>query len=79
MVRQGEGAFRQMQSELPTSSDLREITYVQCVADHVIAALEPTQQAAYRWEVTVFDSPQANAFALPGGQIGIYTGLFDVA
>ena len=45
----------------------------------MIAALEPTQQAAYRWEVTVFDSPQANAFALSGGKIGIYAGLFDVA
>ena len=63
MVGQGKGAYRQMQSELPMSSDPREITHVQCVADHVIAALEPTQQAAYRWEVTVFDSPQPNAFA----------------
>ena len=79
MVRQGEGAYRQMQSELPVSSDPREITYVQCVANHVIEALGPTQQAAYRWEVTVFDSPQPNAFALPVGKIGIYTGLFDVA
>ena len=79
MVRHGEGAYRQMQSELPMNSDPREITYVQCVADHVLAALGPTQQAAYRWEVTVFDSPQANAFALPGGKIGIYTGLFDMA
>ena len=79
MARQGEGAYRQMQSELTVSSDPRETTYVQCVADHVIAALEPTQQAANRWEVTVFDSPQANAFALPGGKIGLYTGLFDVA
>ena len=79
MVRHGEGAYRQMQSGLPMSSDPREITYVQCVADHVIEALGPTQQAAYRWEVTVFDSPQANAFALPGGRVGIYTGLFDVA
>ena len=79
MARQGEGAYRQMQSELTVSSDPRETTYVQCVADHVIAALEPTLQAANRWEVTVFDSPQANAFALPGGKIGVYTGLFDVA
>ena len=61
------------------SSDPREITYVQCVADHVMAALGPTQEAAYSWKVTVFDSPQANAFALPGRKIGIYTGLFDVA
>lgn len=79
MARQGEGAYRQMQSELTVSSDPRETTYVQCVADYVIAALEPTQQAANRWEVTVFDSPQANAFALPSGKIGLYTGLFDVA
>ena len=79
MVRQGEGAYRRMQSELPMNSGPRETTYVQCVADHVIAALEPTQQAACRWEVIVFDSPQANAFASPGGKIGAYTGLFDVA
>ena len=79
MVRQGEGTYRQIQSELPMSSDPRETTYVQCVADHVIAALEPTQQATNRWAVTVFDSPQANAFALPGGKIGFYTGLFEVA
>ena len=79
MARQGEDAYRQMQSELTVSSNPRETTYVQCVADYVIAALEPTQQAANRWEVTVFDSPQANAFALPGGKIGVYTGLFDVA
>ena len=79
MARQGEGAYRQMQSELPMSSDPCETTYVQCVAHHVIAAIEPTQQAANRWEVTVFGSPQANAFALPGGKIGVYTGLFDVA
>ena len=74
MTRQGEGAYRQMQSELPMSSDPRKTTYVQCVADHVIAALDPTRQAANRWEVTVFNSPQANAFALPGGKIGVYTG-----
>ena len=74
MTRQGEGAYRQMQSELPMSSDPRETTYVQCVADHVIAALDPTRQTANRWEVTVFDNPQANAFALAAGKIGVYTG-----
>ena len=48
-VRQGERAYRQMQSELPMSSDPRETTCVQCVTDQVITALEPTQQATYRW------------------------------
>ena len=27
----------------------------------------------------MFDDDQANAFALPGGKIGVYTGLLDVA
>lgn len=31
------------------------------------------------WEFVVFDSPQLNAFALPGGKVGFYTGLIDLA
>jgi metalloendopeptidase OMA1, mitochondrial len=34
----------------------------------------------YRWQFTVLDDPkQANAFALPGGKVAVYTGLFPVA
>jgi predicted Zn-dependent protease len=31
------------------------------------------------WEFVVFDSPQLNAFALPGGKVGFYTGLINLA
>ena len=31
------------------------------------------------WEVVVFEGDQANAFALPGGKIGVYEGMFQVA
>ncbi len=31
-----------------------------------------------RWEYEVFDSDQKNAFALPGGRIGFYTGILDI-
>jgi len=34
----------------------------------------------YKWEFNVIDDPkQENAFALPGGKIAVYTGLFPVA
>lgn len=29
------------------------------------------------WEFTVFEDDQANAFVLPGGKVGFYTGIFD--
>jgi predicted Zn-dependent protease len=34
----------------------------------------------YRWEFSVIDDPkQVNAFALPGGKVAVYTGLYPVA
>lgn len=33
-----------------------------------------------RWEFVVFSSPaQVNAFAMAGGKVGVYSGIFDVA
>jgi predicted Zn-dependent protease len=79
MVQQGENLYRQIQQEEEISTDSRNTQYVQCVADHVIAALDERQRVNYFWEITVFESEQANAFALPGGKIGVYSGLLSVA
>lgn len=32
-----------------------------------------------KWEFVVFDSKDVNAFALPGGKVGVYTGLLQLA
>jgi len=32
-----------------------------------------------KWEFVVFDSPDLNAFALPGGKVGVYTELMQLA
>jgi predicted Zn-dependent protease len=34
---------------------------------------------SFDWNVAVLESPEANAFCLPGGKIAVYTGLFPVA
>jgi len=31
-----------------------------------------------RWEYVVFQNPEANAFVLPGGRMGVNTGLIDI-
>lgn len=79
MARRGEETYRKMQAEIPATENVRETQYVQCVANYVIAALDPAERDRSVWEVTVFANEQANAFALPGGKIGVFNGLLNVA
>ena len=56
----------------------RERAYATCVSHALIAVLPPpwnTQQ----WEVQIVGDDGANAFALPGGRIGVNQGMFKVA
>lgn len=75
MAALGTDAYAQLKQETPISKDQRAIAYVNCVANAITR--EVTEQTS--WEVTLFDDKQVNAFALPGGKIGVYTGLLDVA
>ncbi|MDO5506100.1 MAG: M48 family metallopeptidase [Pseudoxanthomonas suwonensis] len=51
--------------------------------EHALASergLQPGDFASgFNWEVNVIQSEQANAFALPGGKMAVYTGLVPVA
>ena len=71
----GVAAFAQMKSQEPTVTGTAQSRYVTCVADAVTAMAG----AGEAWRVTLFKSDQVNAFALPGGRIGVYTGLLKVA
>lgn len=72
----GGAAYAQAKQETPPSTDVGANNYVNCVASAVtaVAGSGPKQ-----WEVTVFNKDEVNAFALPGGKIGVYTGLLKVA
>lgn len=75
MSEMGATAFLQMQEQVPVDKSPVVNRYVECVADAITAQL-PEQRD---WEVRVFNDDTANAFALPGGKIGVHTGLFKVA
>jgi len=76
MAEMGAAAFAQTRKETPAVSDPALTGYVTCVADAITPLVEGGPET---WEVVVFDDAQANAFALPGGKIGVYRGLLDVA
>lgn len=78
MNEMGAESFVQMKAQQAIETDKNANAYVRCIADKLIAQL-PTQYANQDWEVVVFKEDSANAFALPGGKIGVHTGLLKVA
>jgi predicted Zn-dependent protease len=82
MAEMGRAAFADMQTTTPRSIDSEQTAYVRCVATAITSILSPQELrpiAVDRWEVELFEDPTANAFALPGGKIGVNTGLLKVA
>ncbi len=78
MATMGASAYDQMKQEMKVSADAAATAMVRCVADAIVAEVEG-RYAGTRWDVTLFEEPSPNAFALPGGKIGVHTGLLDVA
>ncbi len=76
MSQMGAESFTAMKQQMKISQNQKQTQYVRCVANRITSVL-PGQQP--NWEVVLFDSEQVNAFALPGGHIGVYTGLLNVA
>jgi predicted Zn-dependent protease len=71
-------AFDQMKKEVPISKDREANALVSRVGAR-IAAQASAELPNAQWEFVVFDSPEANAFCLPGGKVGVYTGLLPIA
>lgn len=78
MNEMGITSFQQIKTSQSISNNRREKNYVECVSFAIINAL-PNEWRNNQWEVVVFEDDSANAFALPGGKIGVHTGLLKVA
>lgn len=78
MDQMGAQAFSQLKSGTPIERNLTVNDYVRCVAE-AITQTANSQTHISNWEIVVFKSNEVNAFALPGGKIGVYTGLLKVA
>lgn len=79
LVKTGNASYKKMKEKLPISENQQAKQYVTCVA-HAITdqASSLVEDVPSDWEVTLFDKDAVNAFALPGGNIGVFTGLLDI-
>lgn len=74
----GAQAFAETKAKEKISGNGAETAEVRCVVDALVRQL-PAQWRGVRWETALFEDKEPNAFALPGGKVGVNTGIFAVA
>ena len=74
---QGHAAFRQMKKKERISKNPRHTAMVKRVAGR-LAEVSDIELPKTEWEFAVFENDAINAFALPGGKVGVYTGLIEL-
>ncbi len=74
----GAKAFAEARAKEPPARDPRQSAEVRCVVDALVRALPPAWRQQ-PWDVAVFQDNEPNAFALPGGKVGVNSGIFAVA
>ncbi|CBA14552.1 M48 family metallopeptidase [Xanthomonas albilineans] len=74
----GVQAFAQAKAKETLDADPKHNAYVRCVVNTLVAQL-PDHWRNTPWETALFNDKEANAFALPGGKVGVNNGIFAVA
>src|SRR4051812_35686533 len=74
----GLSSFEQLKTNTPISHDAAANAMVQRVGKR-IAEVAGKDMPNAQWEFVVFESKEANAFCLPGGKVGVYSGLLPIA
>ncbi len=73
----GEQSFTEIRQKEKVSADPAANERVRRVGQR-IARVVGSEMPDAKWEFVVFDSKDVNAFALPGGKVGVYTGLLGL-
>lgn len=76
-VQLGLSEFEKLKKATPINNDPAINAMVTRVGQR-IAAVAQSEMPNAQWEFVVFDSKEANAFCLPGGKVGVYTGILPI-
>jgi metalloendopeptidase OMA1, mitochondrial len=71
-TKMGLQAFQQIKRQYQVSPDPETNALVTRVGRRIADA---AQRPDYRWEFVVLEGKEANAFCLPGGKVGVFTGI----
>lgn len=71
-------SYRQILSRERVISSGQELETIRGIARRLTSAVGDAG-GEFQWDVSLIDSPNINAFCLPGGKIAVYTGILPVA
>lgn len=69
-------AWAQVRQQTPQWNNAAAQRRLEGVGNRIVQA---AGRGGQRWEFVLFDSPEKNAFVLPGGQVGFYRGLMEIS
>lgn len=69
-------SYQQVLSDAQVISSGPDYERVQRVGRRIAKVIDDSD---YQWEFSLIESPQVNAFCLPGGKVAVYSGLLRVA
>lgn len=75
MSAMGEQSYTELSKKEKISKDTALTQKIEAIGKDIAKA----SGADFNWEFTLFESENVNAFCLPGGKIGIYTGILPIA
>lgn len=78
LAKQAKSHFSQMKKSENLSNNASHKAMVNRIGSRITGVAQ-VDLPGTEWEFVVFDKKEANAFAMPGGKVGIYTGLITLA
>ena len=78
LARQSNAQFSQMKKKDPVSKNQGYQRMVEKIGKR-ITSVAKVDVPGTEWEFVVFDKSEPNAFAMPGGKVGVNVGLIELA
>ena len=73
----GTDTFEEIKKKEKVSTDAKQIEIIQRVGKRIADVADQDIPNA-KWEFVLFENKEPNAFALPGGKVGVYTGILEI-
>lgn len=75
MAKMGDSSFEELKKKQPVSQNPKQNKYVKCITVELLKAMGENPS---EWEILVFKDDSPNAFALPGKNMGVHTGMLSL-